>query len=298
MYVASLPEARDRSSMAAEIAAQKLSNRNALPHFDAFAGHREHSTNVASTRIERKRQQRLCVLGAGNCHDLDLARLSQVYAEIHLVDIDDEALEGAWKRQAADVRDRVFRHAPVDLSGLGGKLDRWAEMRVLPEEILRHPAATCEELVARLPGPFDVVLSSCVLTQLQWAVLKVLSPAHRLFAAVREISNLTHLRTLAALCTPGGRAVIVTDFASSDTYPLAQMAASGDVHDLFRELVDTHQGIHVAHPHHLAWVARNDPVLQRSVRMSAPLDAWLWQNGPERLFLVYAVELRRLEIDG
>src|SRR6266545_1960548 len=252
MYVASLPEARDRSSMAAEIAAQKLSNRNALPHFDAFAGHREHSTNVASTRIERKRQQRLCVLG----------------------------------------------HAPVDLSGLGGKLDRWAEMRVLPEEILRHPAATCEELVARLPGPFDVVLSSCVLTQLQWAVLKVLSPAHRLFAAVREISNLTHLRTLAALCTPGGRAVIVTDFASSDTYPLAQMAASGDVHDLFRELVDTHQGIHVAHPHHLAWVARNDPVLQRSVRMSAPLDAWLWQNGPERLFLVYAVELRRLEIDG
>ncbi len=291
-----MPEPECRSSMATEIAEQKRANRSALPHFDAFAGHREHLTSVVISGASRDAQQRLCVFGAGNCLDLDLERLGRLYAEIHLVDIDDEALDGAWNRLGSGVRHRVFRHAPVDLSGLFGKLDRWAEMRVSPEEIIGHPAATCEDLLARLPGPFEVVLSSCLLTQLQWAVLNVLTPAHRLFAAVREIVTLTHLRTLAALSSAGGRAILATDFASSDNPPLARLADSSDLHDLFRELVDGHEGILVAHPHHLAWVTRNDPILQKTVRMSAPLDAWLWQNGPERLFLVYAVALRRLEL--
>ena len=47
-----------------------------------------------------------------------------------------------------------------------------------------------------------------------------------------------------------------------------------------------------------AWVARVDPLLRHAVRMSDPLDAWLWQNGPERVFLVYAVELKRPNIEG
>jgi hypothetical protein len=48
------------------------------------------------------------------------------------------------------------------------------------------------------------------------------------------------------------------------------------------------------HPELLAWTIREDPILQRMARLSPPIDAWLWQNGAERRFLVCALELTRI----
>jgi hypothetical protein len=284
--------------MAAEVEAQKLSNRSALPHFGAFAGHREHMTALVTRGVSPDARLRLCVLGAGNCHDLDLGRLAEVYGEIHLVDVDDASLDAAWDRQAPAVRAKIVRHAPVDLSGLVDKLDRWAAGRVEPQEIIEHPPAVCDALASRLPGPFDVVLSSCLLTQIHWAVLNVLSDAHPLFEAVREISTLTHLRALAALTSPGGRAILATDVVSNVDRPLDRLAEGRDLPDLLAEIVVSGKVIHVADPRRLAWLAQIDPLLASSTRMSLPLDVWLWQNGPRLLFLVYAVELARLHIEG
>jgi hypothetical protein len=278
------------SSMAAQIAAQKTSNRSALPYLACFAGHREQVTRAVS----RGAGGRLCVLGAGNCHDVDLVELSAVYAEIHLVDIDEAALDHAYESQPAGVRRRIVRHAPVDLSGLADKLDRWCSMQVQPEELFEHPASTCDALAARLPAPFDVVLSACVLTQMHWTALNVLSDEHPLFAAVSEIVTLTHLRAMASLTRSGGRAVLVTDVVSSDSYPLEKLTARRDAEDLLAEVVSEGHGIDVADPRRLAWMAEIDPMLHRAVRATAPVDAWLWQNGPERVFLVYAMELERL----
>jgi hypothetical protein len=279
--------------MAAQIDAQKVSNRSALPHFDAFARHREHLTALVKRDVSPDERRRLCVLGAGNCHDLDLGDLAELYGEIHLVDIDEAALEGAWERQSARARSKIVRHAPVDLSGLVDKLDRWSRMIADAEELMNHPSETCARLAALLPGPFDVVLSSCVLTQMQLAALNVLSSGHPLFQAVREILNLTHLRTLAALTTPGGRAILATDLVSSQTFPIEQVAAGRDLGELFQELVATNEGIHVANPRQLSWTAKVDPILSKAVRIAYPLDTWLWQNGPEHVLLVYAMELRR-----
>jgi hypothetical protein len=283
--------------MAAQIDAQKVSNRSALPHFDAFTSHREHLTALARTGVAPDQRKRLCVLGAGNCHDLDLAELCELYGEIHLVDVDRAAIDGAWERQSPRARAKIVRHAPVDLSGLVDKLDRWSRMIVDPEELMNHPSETCDRLAARLPGPFDVVLSSCVLTQMQWAALNVLSGAHPLFEAVREILNLTHLRTLATLTSPGGRAVLATDLVSSQTFPLEQAAAGRALDELFQELVATNEGIHVANPRQLSWTAKVDPILSKAVDIAYPLDVWLWQNGPEHVLLVYAMELRRRMIE-
>src|SRR5262249_53593744 len=155
------------------------------------------------------------------------------------------------------------------------------------EELMEHPSKTCDQIASMLPGPFDVVLSSCVLTQLQFAALNVLSDAHPLFAAAREILTLTHLRTLGTLTAPGGRAILATDLVSDLTFPLERLAAEREPRELLRDVVKAAQHIRVADPDWLAWVARTDPVLKRTVRVSAPLDAWLWHNGPERIFLVY-----------
>ena len=284
--------------MAAEIDAQKLSNRSALPHFSAFSGHREHLTALVARGVAREARLRLCVLGAGNCHDLDLAALADVYGEIHLVDVDLEALEAARARQPAGVRRKVSVHAPIDLSGLVDKLDRWAEGRVTPEEMIAHPLRTCGDVASRLPGPFDVVLSSCLLTQLQWAVLNVLSDGHPYFEAVREIASLTHVRLLATLMSPRGRAFLATDLASSVERPLAELAEGRHLGELLDEMVEKGEAIHVADPQRLARLTTIDPLLAGSIRMSPPLDVWLWQNGPTLLFLVYAVELTRFHVEG
>ncbi len=126
----------------------------------------------------------------------------------------------------------------------------------------------------------------------------MLSDAHPLFEAVREISNLTHVRLLATLAKPGGRALLATDLASNADRPLGELVAGRDPREVLAEIVDSGQAIHVADPQRLLWLAQIDPMLARSTRMSPPLDVWLWQNGPKQVFLVYAVELRRFELEG
>jgi hypothetical protein len=288
-----LPEGAT-SSVAAQIQEQKESNSSAIPHFDAFAGHRARLTEVALAGSTAEAKHRLCVLGAGNCYDLDLARLAAVYREIHLVDIDPGALLRAQGRVALPLRDRIFRHAPVDLSGLFDKLEDWKSFRVKPEDLLEHPDRASKQLAERLPGPFDFVLSACVLSQMQLAILNVLSSEHRLFEAVRQLLNLTHLRTLARLVSGEGRAVLATDVVSDETYPLEQLDPEADMRALLAQLVRAGNAVYAVAPELLAWTAREDPMLRRTITMSAPTDAWLWQNGPERAFLVYAIELRRV----
>lgn len=38
----------------------------------------------------------------------------------------------------------------------------------------------------------------------------------------------------------------------------------------------------------------DDPALKRAFAPAQQYPPWLWQNGPERRFLVYALSLRRL----
>jgi hypothetical protein len=191
------------------------------------------------------------------------------------------------------VKARLFCHEPIDLSGLVDRLDRWKEMQVTPEEVMNHPAETSRKITESLPAPFDVVLSACVLTQLQLFALDVLTPTHRLFEAVRQVLNLAHLRTLARLIAPGGKAILATDFISSKTYPLRELEPGSDLAKLMSELLAANNAIYAANPELLMWMGREDPMLSRAVEISSPKDIWLWNNGPELVFLVYAMEMRR-----
>jgi len=284
------------ASSAGQIHEQKASNRSAVPHYDAFAGHRARLT--ALTLAGASAAQRLCVLGAGNCYDLDLERLTASFKEIHLVDIDQAAVRRARDRLHGAAKAKVFVHAPLDLSGLVDRLDRWRSFQVQPQELIEHPARVSAHIAEQLPGPFDVVLSACVLSQMHLAVLSVLSPEHRLFEATRQLVNLSHLRTLARLATPTGRALLATDVASDEIHPLGELDEAADHLPLLAELARTGSLVFAVQPELLAWTVGEDPMLQRSVEMSAPLAAWIWRNGPNRIFLVYAAELRPLARGG
>jgi hypothetical protein len=277
-----------------EIRKQVTSNVNALPHFEAFSELRDRLTALLAERAAPDAGSRLCVLGAGNCYDVDLERLASLYREVHLVDIDAAALDRAWERQSATVRARLVRHRPLDLSGVLERLERWRELDVTAEELMGHPGAAAVELLSALPGGFETVVSTCLLSQLQFAVVNVLSPAHPLFDAVRQVVNVTHLRTLAALTAPDkGRALLVTDVSSNAITPLGPFEPGADLRSLLVELMRQGNVIHIVRPDVIQQIVAEDPALSVLVTASPVLDAWLWQNGPERAFLVYALELAR-----
>ncbi|MBC8134242.1 MAG: hypothetical protein H7X95_14765, partial [Deltaproteobacteria bacterium] len=266
-------------------------NRDQIPYFELAANHRAHLTALVTTVATPG--ARLCVLGAGNCYDLDIERMATLFAEVHLVDLDPDALARAWKRINPLVRPRVIRHAPVDLTGMLSELGRWRSLAVSEEEVRLHPGVTAAAINALVGGPFEVVVSACVLTQMQLSILEALSDQHPLFVAARETVNLTHLRTLSRMLTPGGFALLATDVTSSHTYPLGEVDGIADLRPLLNQLVAAENVFQAVHPARWHAMVVGDPVLTREVRLSKPLDVWLWQINPMLAFLVYAFALRR-----
>ena len=70
-------------------------NAESRDQWNAFSGHRQKVSALLGAGAE-PRAGRLCVLGAGNCNDLDLASLLQAHREVHLVDLDAVALAAMY----------------------------------------------------------------------------------------------------------------------------------------------------------------------------------------------------------
>ena len=278
-----------------ELSQQKAANQSALPHTDLYEGHRRSLTKLLSAGDEAVlAQQRLCVLGAGNCADLELEQLAQCYQTVHLVDLDAEALQRAFDGLSAASRERVELHGGVDLTGMLDKLERWKRLEITPQELMGHPGNASQAISDAVGGPFDVVASTCVLTQMQLSVLNALTDSHQLFQAVRHTVSVTHFRTLSRLTRVGGRCFFVTDLVSTE-----RLSEGGDLteespRDLYERALKEGNLIYVAHPKLLEAVLRDDPTLRREVTLGSERDVWLWQQGPDRTFVVYAAEMRRI----
>ena len=154
-----------------------------------------------------ERGGRICVLGAGNCNDVDLRALADRFTEIHLADIDREALEAAVGRQHLPDAARIVLHAPCDLSGIlaGGEC---------ADDVLHRIRAHSLEL----DGPYDLVLSAGLLTQMYQSAedLDFAEPAT--LDLVLELRR-QHLRLLFDLVRPGGAFILVTDVVSTASAP-------------------------------------------------------------------------------
>src|SRR5881275_908124 len=96
------------SDVAAEQARQ---NRTTQSQWLLYASHRR---EIERLIVPESPGGHICVLGAGNCNDLDLKWLAQVYREVHLVDLDDVALRSAVERQGLGDSSDIHCHAPVD----------------------------------------------------------------------------------------------------------------------------------------------------------------------------------------
>jgi hypothetical protein len=287
------PASAPRVKTAQAIAGQVESNHSAVGHAQHFAGHRERLTQEIRARAPGGGAGRLCLLGAGNAYDVDLAALAASFAEIHLVDVDCASVEGARASAPPDVAPRLTLHAPVDVSGVFAELESWAANPPAPASQAAIVEAAIARVTGALPGPFDVVVSCCLLTQIQLALLQVVGDRNPRFADLRTLIGRIHMRVLARLAAPRGCALLVTDLTSSDTYPFDVLGTDQTaLRPLMEHLLSIGNVIHSAHPGLLSAEIRRHPEWSATYEVKAPSDPWLWHNGPDKTYLVYAMEIR------
>lgn len=267
---------------------------NRGPDWELYAEHRRKFTEAVLS-LAPATPGRLCVLGAGRCNDLDLASLSRTFRELHLVDLDPSALASALGRETAELRKQLVVHAPVDLSVLAPKRKtKWQRRAPSPSELEATASATLQGLLARLPGPFDVVVSACVLTQLGFALTQAFREPHPLLGPLRMHTVRLHLQTLLGLTAPNGAALFVSDLASSTHYPaLTQLPADTELTSVLGDVVASRAFYQIARPDLIA-----DLLAELAEAEPVPVSPWLWTGPQERTYLVYGYEIRRNSATG
>ena len=261
------------------------SNRQAADAWDRWTVHRRHVTDLLHGAVG---DGRLCVLGAGHLHDLNLARLRTRYAGFTLVDLDAPTVRAAVERRGEDGADLVVV-APIDLSGAIDELPRvaadHARVDALVDRLARHQ---CD-----IPGqPFAVTASLGVLTQLLQTVVDVgVDPddVARVALAVRD----KHLRDLVRLTKAGGTCVLVTDVVSTRNAPWLLGMPTDDLEEHMARLVADHNFFTGANPYRIAAVLEEQVFFRDSVTMVRLVGPWLWAVTSDRMHLTCAIVARR-----
>jgi hypothetical protein len=272
---------------------QSRMNDSTRGQWDWYAAHRR---QIERLIVPEARGGRICVLGAGNCNDLDLRWLTEVYGEVHLVDIDRASLDRAVKKQGVK-GDRIFIHAPVDLTGVADRTRGWAGRTVSDAEVDEAMRSAAGELPLIGGGSsFDVVLSPCVLSQLLCGVRDLLGRRHPAWPRLKEQIRARHLRTIVGMLKPGGssRGAMVVDLASSKRVTGLERAKEDEAAGIMEMCVRDGKCFHGLEPRELIAGLRRAGAVG-PVTLSTP---WVWHLGLAKAFLCYGLTVRSAGVVG
>jgi hypothetical protein len=273
------------------IGRQREFNLESRDQWESFAGHRENVTRLLGTGVAPA-TGRLCVLGAGNCTDLDLATLLGIYREVHLVDLDAEAVASGMRRQSMATPPGLHPHGDLDVTGMLDAMSSWSpQERIDPAVVAACADVPVQSILPLLPGPFEVVVSTCLLSQLILNLVHTVGEGHPQFLLLLQAVRAGHLRLLTHLVAPGGTAILITDVVSSDTVPTLSSVPDSALSGLLARLVRERNFFHGVNPAILETLAAHDPVLRTYGLHQETLAPWRWDLGP-RMYLVYAMKYR------
>ncbi|WP_040889627.1 hypothetical protein [Zavarzinella formosa] len=272
-------------------------NKTSRDRWNIFGSHREKVTGLLAAD-STPGSSRLCVLGAGNCNDLNLGELLAAHGEIHLVDLDGEALQDGIAKQGLADNATVRCHGGIDVTGMLDKLALWTPHAMIQDSDLtdctEEPARQIEEV---LPGPFDVVASTCLLSQLIDSVVRAVGERHPRFVELMQAVRAGHLRLLSRLIAPGGVGVLITDVVSTVSFLGLDNVPETELPGVLDRLIRERNFFHGVNPSVLVSLFRSDPVLSSQVVALEPLPPWRWDIGPRR-YLVFALRMRRNHGEG
>lgn len=271
---------------------QQRRNRRSQDAWQAYAGHRQRVTRLL-LEAACGPQPALCVLGAGNCNDLDLAQLTTSFREIHLCDIDSEALASGVAAQGLAASDRLHVRGGVELSGIAPWLADWS-----PEQ--PPDASTVAQCAARAATATPLILeqrvavaaSVCLLSQLIEAVTRTLRETHPACLPLLTAVRRRHLELLLELTQPGGAVVLVTDFVSAATFPGLPAVDERQLPQLTAQLIQQRNFFTGLNPFVLHQLFKTDPALAGLVSDVRLCPPWLW-HFPARTYAVCALVARK-----
>ena len=251
-------------------------NQRFSPSWDASESHR---ARLMALIAELPQRAELCVFGAGDANDLELERLAGMFSELHLVDLDGEALTRARDRQASAMRAKIVLHERVDASGLLEHLDAWGERFPERTELARVAVEAAQSIVHGLGLSFPAVVSTCLLSQLALPFQRAWLTSRGNWTDLLSTINAIHLATLAGSTRSGGRCLLAFDVASSrETPALAEQQGRGP--DELAEFVSEARragGLHLRPEPRSLLAQLTSPGMKSLVAEPRLTEPWLWQ---------------------
>ena len=267
----------------------------------SFATHRAHVMRlIAAAAVDvlprrpddtsHIQQLTISIVGAGNCQDIDLNVLAELFTEIRLIDIDAAAVNLVVSKCPPGVAARIRVFTPIDIAA--PLLSDAAAIMISSESRDAFLSALqTPSVIDKIPVS-NVVVSACTLSQLIDTASQIVSPDAPEFLSLIQAVRRGHLTRLLDLTTAGGRALLITDFVSSDTVPALNQTSPTELAKLMFQCLQTGNFFSGLSPavmqHDLQTITA---LVQRcaSFQIQPP---WQWQLGP-RSFAVYAVDMLR-----
>lgn len=256
-------------------AEQLQRNSDSRGSWERYRSHRERVTHLVLREASRLRRRELCVLGAGNCNDLDLAAILDAGWRVHLVDLDATALQAGVEQQGLLGDWRIARHGGVDLTGT------WDELAAL------EPSTTAErvhDLAQRLETARPtyelptggLVLSLGLLSQLVEVASLTIGTQHAGYLELVQALRLQHLRLANDLVEPGGTMIATSEIVSSDTAPQIAVAGVDELPSVLSKLLLEGNFFSGLHPSLIGQTLRIDPLIGPQITDLRVEGPWLW----------------------
>jgi hypothetical protein len=261
-------------------------NRDSRSAWQLYAVHRENVTTLLMKQPARP-DSRLCVLGAGNCNDLDLNKLRSHFQQIHLVDLDGEALLAGCQAQGFESDPNIICHAGIDVTGIMPLMTQWHPDAPVSEAGMQ---STLKAALTPMPlpvesGSFDVVASVGLLTQLIEAVNLSLGATHPQYLNLVTNIRLRHMRLLLELLRPGGMSWLFNEIVSSSTCPALLTVTHQELLPLVNRSINQGNFFTGCNPAVLMQIYQRDPELHDNMQSLTVSHPWLWKF----LYRTYAV---------
>lgn len=256
--------------------------------WDAFATHRRTILQLLHS-VSRQPKGDLCVWGAGRTSDLDLIPLSTLFDQIDLVDLRSEVTKAALVQRGFVGNPVVSLLPSTDLTGLSHV---WKESKPRSiEQTIDAIAKEASETVLPI-RKYDVVISTCLLSQIIRHAVETLQPANideQQMASVVRILREQHIRLLLAHTQPGGIAILVTDMTSSEALP--ELLSQPEATETLMNKVIQGNHFHGLHPQLIVETLKRQQATGTLAGFSTS-KPWVWDS-IDLKYLTMAFQLKK-----
>lgn len=236
-------------------------------------------------------QKSITILGAGNCLDLDLHQLTELYQQITLIDLDSAALEFGVERQNKTNDPRIHLVAPFDLAD---PLVQITESQLHSADAIHRACQLLFSTMTVAPTePADTVVSTCVISQMIAALVKVVTEQHAQFLLLLQSLRRGHIRRMLQLLKPGGTGLLISDLVSSDTTPWLQQISDAELPSVLAQCLSAGNFFSGLNPGVILQEFRTCPEIAELCQSVQILPPWKWQMGP-RTYAVFAIAFERV----